>query len=106
MKVVLGAHCHEFDGGLHGKGSSEKLTMKEKGGCAIKSKVHTAAAAYIISVCQRVVDVRIHVVMVESHEKRVEPNAEHDKEVHERVENEERQELKKQLWAVVVTSYT
>ena len=44
--------------------------------------------------CQRVVDVRIHVVMVESHEKRVEPNAEHDKEVHERVENEERQELK------------
>ena len=66
-------------------------------GCAIKSKVlrrHTAAA-YIISVCQRVVDVRIHVVMVESHEKRVEPNAEHDKEVHERVENEERQELKK-----------
>ena len=64
-------------------------------GCAIKSKVlrrHTTAA-YIISVCQRVVDVRIHVVMVESHEKRVEPNAEHDKEVHERVENEERQEL-------------
>ena len=41
-------------------------------------------------------------MMVESHEKRVEPNAEHDKEVHERVENEERQELKKkQLWACV-----
>ena len=30
LKVVFGAHCHQLDSSLHGKGSGEKLNEKKK----------------------------------------------------------------------------
>ena len=30
LKVVFGAHCHQLDSSLHGKGSGEKLNEKKQ----------------------------------------------------------------------------
>ena len=49
---------------------------------------------HIISMCQGIADVWVHVVMVKCHEKCVEPNTQHDEKVDEGIENEQRQELK------------
>jgi hypothetical protein len=51
--------------------------------------------SYIVSVLECVVHSRVHVVVVERHEQRVDDDAQRDEQVDERIENDERQVLQK-----------
>ena len=48
---------------------------------------------YVIAVLERVADARVHVVVIERHEGRVDHDAESDEQIDERIEDDERQEL-------------
>ncbi len=49
---------------------------------------------HIVSVLERLVDLGVHVMVVEGHEERVGDDAQRHEEVHERVEDDQREELK------------
>lgn len=49
---------------------------------------------YIVSVLKSIIHSRVHVVMVKSHEKRVDHDAQGDEEVNEGIKYDERQVLK------------